>query len=121
MVNDRGSGTVLAIAITFVCGLLGMVAITLGQLAAARAHAAGAADMVALAGASHSLDGDPCSFARQSAQRNGVRFEDCVVDGDDVRVHISLAAPSMVVRLAQAAGQPAPLIVAAARAGPSQR
>lgn len=106
--DDRGSGTVLLLAIV---GVLGLVAVVLGLLAAAqnaRGRAQSAADLAALAAASAWRDGwgDPCAVAAEAVRRNGGRLVACD------------ALAGGVVTVVAAARSPAGAATADARAGP---
>lgn len=85
--GDRGSGTVLLLALVAV---LLVVAALLGLLAAAqlaRGRAQTAADLGALAGATQLLAGgtvDPCAVAGQAVRRNGGTLAACTDDGQGV-------------------------------------
>ena len=107
--DDRGSGTVLLLAlmaaVLVVAALLGLLATA--QLARGRAQSA--ADLGALAGAAalrHGT-GEACAVAGEVVRRNGARLSDCADDGSGVvRVRV-------VVRAGVGDA------TAAARAGPS--
>lgn len=79
--------------------LFGATFLSLGiaQVAIARANAAAAADMAALAGASHPLDA--CGWAERIAARNRAMLTECAVVGDDVAVTVAVTAPSIVAAL----------------------
>ncbi|WP_456844413.1 Rv3654c family TadE-like protein [Cellulomonas sp. P5_C6] len=106
---DRGSGTVLLLAVVgaavSVAAMLGL----LGSAQLARGRAQTAADLGALAGASRLLDaaGDPCELAGEVVGRNGARLAGCVDEGGGV-VTVRVVVPG-----------PAGDAVAAARAGPA--
>jgi secretion/DNA translocation related TadE-like protein len=107
--RERGSGTVLLLAVV---GVLAVVAAAIGLLAAAqgaRGRAQTAADLAALAAASAWRDGwgDPCGVAAVAVRRNGARLTDCE------------ALPGGVVEVAVSVGSPAGAATAHARAGPS--
>ncbi|NUU16080.1 flp pilus-assembly TadE/G-like family protein [Cellulomonas humilata] len=85
--DDRGSGTVLLLALVavllIVAGLLGLLASV--QLARGRAQTA--ADLGVLAGAAQLLaagTGDPCATAAQAVRRNGGMLAACTDDGRGV-------------------------------------
>ena len=108
--SDRGSGTVLLLALMaaalVVAGLLGLLASA--QLARGRAQSA--ADLGALAGATALRDAagpEACAAAAEVVRRNGARLADCADEGSGVvRVRVVVRA---------AAGD----ATAGARAGPS--
>ncbi|MDQ0375172.1 Rv3654c family TadE-like protein [Cellulomonas humilata] len=85
--SDRGSGTVLLLALVAVALV---VATLLGLLASAqlgRGRAQTAADLGALAGAARLLagqPGDPCPTAAEVVRRNGARLSSCTDEGAGV-------------------------------------
>ena len=87
MRDDRGSGTVLLLALVavtlVVAGMLGLLASA--QLARGRAQTA--ADLGALAGAARLLAGEagsPCATVADVVRRNGGRLASCVDEGAGV-------------------------------------
>ncbi|WP_433128547.1 Rv3654c family TadE-like protein [Micromonospora sp. CA-240977] len=90
---QRGGATVLLLATGLVFLLVGTfgAAIAAAQLAGQRA--AVAADLGALAGAAHPLDGEAtaCAFAADIASRNAGRTVGCRLDGLDVLVTVEVA------------------------------
>jgi len=108
MTRDRGSATVLAVALLAVAVAMGLVVAGLAGLAADRATARSAADLAALAGAYEQrrlLDGsggDPCAVADRAAAANAAELTGCRVWGDG----------SVQVTVASGRGK------ASARAGP---
>ena len=105
--RDDGFATIVVLAL---CGVLagagGMVAV-LGQIAVARHQAAAAADLAALAGAAHALDGSACTAAATVARRNGATLTSCVLAGLEVTVTVEGRAGRWGV------------VTSRARAGPS--
>lgn len=82
---ERGSGTVLGVALMLV--LVGALVATalLGRAMDARARARTGADLCALAAATAlSSGGDVCTAASRVADENGVELVSCRVDGYDV-------------------------------------
>lgn len=82
--SDRGSGTVLVVALAAaaVFGLLAILA--LSAVASAAGRAAGAADLAALAAADAARGlgpGEPCEVAADMAARNGARLDACERSG----------------------------------------
>ena len=106
--DDRGSGSVLALAA--VCAIVtvasgGIAAVGAG---AAHARAAMAADLAALAGAdvaSGRAGGVPCDVAHDIAQQNGAALTGC--DQNGTVVTVTTSAPYLVLAA-----------TASARAGP---
>lgn len=82
--HERGSGTVLGLAVAMVL-LLGLAAVAvLSQAAAAAGRAATAADLAALAGADAARGlavGDPCAAAADVTARHSVRLVRCERSG----------------------------------------
>lgn len=118
--RDRGASTVLALALVMVICTAGSVLLTLGQLAVARQRAATAADLAVLAGAARTLwgAGEACAMAADIATRHEAVMDECRVDGLDLVIDVSVAAPPLVRALARAAGESAGRVRAKARAGP---
>lgn len=119
--RDRGSGTVLLLAVVAVVVVLAGLLAVLASAQAARARAQTAADLAALAGAQRiatpgglALDpaaigaADPCTSVRDVAARNGARVLRCAAGTDGV-VEVEVAVD------AGAGAQSAE-----ARAGPSR-
>ncbi|MCF6377951.1 flp pilus-assembly TadE/G-like family protein [Nocardioides KLBMP 9356] len=106
--TDRGGATVLVVAMA---GLLVFVMTGLGAaggLVTAQRRAQAAADLAALAGASH-LD-DACGRAGEVATANGAVLEGCRLAGDEVTVEVSVPGPDVPRRDVR--------LTAEARAGP---
>lgn len=127
--RERGSATVLVLALVPVLVLGTALGVAIAQLAAARQAAASAADLAALAGASWLADpaalieADPsvraCARAAEVAAANAATLVSCSVDGDDVVVSAEVAPPSLVRRIAALAGGDPAAVRAGARAGPA--
>ena len=79
-----------------------------GGLVTAQRRAQAAADLAALAGATH-LD-DACARAREVAVANVAALETCRLDGDEVTVAVSVRGPRVPWRDVR--------VTAEARAGP---
>ena len=106
--RDRGSISLLMVAIGIVFVVALVVGIGLGGARVARHRAQNAADAGALAGAVWAADGpEACAVAGRVVSANDARLVNCSVDGLDVRVTVE-------VRLAD--GMPTGR--ASARAGP---
>jgi len=109
--DDRGSGTVLVLAIVVVAAVLAATLAGLGQVVAARARAQSAADMAVLATASHLRAGastaESCALGEETAHRNGASLTACTDEGSGI-VHVA-------VTVATTFGT----TTASARAGPS--
>ena len=97
MRGDRGSASVVAVAILAVALVTGMAVAAVAGLAADRAAARSAADLAALAGAytvRRELDGttaEPCAVARRTALANSATVTRCQVFGDG-SVEVSVAS-----------------------------
>lgn len=92
--RERGSATLLALAMI---GVLVLVGAALGVVAAmiyAHRLAQSAADLTALAGAEAGARGrDPCARAAALAVANDAALDSCTVQGRDVRVQVTVAGP----------------------------
>ena len=86
--RDRGSATIVAVAVLAVAVLMGVAVAGLAGLAADRAAARSAADLAALAGAYEArrelggATGEPCDAARRTATANGAITTWCRLYGD---------------------------------------
>jgi secretion/DNA translocation related TadE-like protein len=110
--DDRGSATVLALAI---CGVIGLVTAVLagaGLAAVTRHRAALATDAAALAAAADAAQGPTlaCAAARRTLQSNGASLDGCSLDGAYVLVRARVAAPRWIAWAGSATSE--------ARAGP---
>lgn len=94
--DERGSGTVLILAVTVVLvAVTGGLVVIAGYVAAAHA-ARGAADLVALSGAAaHARGQSACLSARRIGAENGVHLVACTVKGDswDFVVTVTVEQP----------------------------
>ena len=107
--DDRGSGVVLALAITAVVVTMTMSAVGVGALLAARQHVIGAADSAALAAADVAIGiapGDPCEVAGRVARSGGVRVQSCTVDGLVVTLGVAGAVGGIAISVRSRAGPP---------------
>lgn len=85
--DERGSGTVLAVALGLVVLICMAAALMLAQAAAMAQRAAAAADLAALAGADAArglAPGDPCVVASETAARHGASLLACSVSGGEI-------------------------------------
>lgn len=93
--QDRGSGTVLMLAVVGATGMTLMIVATLGVVTVARHRAQSAADLAALAAVGVGETG-ACDEAERVAVQNDARVEHCVVDIDGrVRVQVSVPVPGL--------------------------
>ncbi|MFF0149937.1 Rv3654c family TadE-like protein [Micromonospora sp. NPDC005203] len=90
---QRGGATVLVLAIGLVFLVVGTFGAAVAAAQLADQRAAVAADLGALAGAAHPLDGEvmACAFAGDVASRNAGRMVGCRLDGLDVLVTVEVA------------------------------
>jgi len=111
--GERGSATVLVLALSTVVALLGMVLATLGAVGVARHRAASVADLAALAAASRALDGPgpACEAAQQVATSAGGILTGCRLVGAVADVTAEVRPAGRVGSLGTA--------TARARAGPT--
>jgi secretion/DNA translocation related TadE-like protein len=108
---DRGSATVLVLALCAVVVLAGSTAATLGAVAVARHRAAAAADLAALAAAARVAEGPAaCAAADRVARSHGAGLVACRPAGWEVVVETSVRPPGVLGGLGAA--------TARARAGP---
>ena len=108
--SERGSGSVLAVAL--LGGLVTLTAVLLPVLALLPAHQSvqGAADAAALAAAdiaSGLMPGVPCDTAARAAALNGARLAACTVDGLIATVTVSRTVGGFPITSRARAG-PAP-------------
>lgn len=110
--TERGSASLLGVAML---GVLLLVGAALGVVAAmfvAHRSAQAAADLAALAGATALADaGDACAESGRIAAANGATLTGCEVDGREVRVLVEAPGPRWWGRAVGFPGE--------ARAGPA--
>lgn len=110
--DQRGSATVLVIAMAGVLLLVGAALGVVSAMVIAHRAAQSGADLAALAGAGAAAQGlDGCAVAAAVATANHVRLTDCQTDGRVVDVSVSATGPRWL-------GQTADLS-ARSRAGPA--
>ncbi|MEV4507568.1 Rv3654c family TadE-like protein [Dactylosporangium sp. NPDC049525] len=90
--RERGSISLLMVAIGIVFVVALVAGIGLGGVRVARHRAQNAADAGALAGAVWAVDGPPaaCAVAGRVVSANDARLVSCSVDGLDVRVTVEV-------------------------------
>ena len=94
--SQRGSATVLAVAMLVLLGVVAAVAVGLGGLLVAKRQAAAAADLAALAGAAALQRGEVgCDAAAATATANQAQVVNCRQDGDVVDLEVSVRASSL--------------------------
>lgn len=88
--HDRGSASVLMLAMAVVLAFAGMAATALGAVAIARHQAASAADMAALAAAGRALEGPgpACRAARAVTVAVGATLSRCALRGEVAEVAV---------------------------------
>lgn len=110
-------GLVVAIALTLSSVLL--IATALHQ----RAHAAGTADLAALAAATqwnYAPGVEPCQIARKVAQRNRAEMLGCTITDSSVQVVVSVAPRTALLPVVKATSRAGPARVGLAHAPPAQ-
>lgn len=111
--DDRGSGTIWAVAMIGLVWSAGTVAIAVGGVRAARHRVYAAADMAALAAAANAAGGPQyaCGLAARVARASGGQLRRCVV-----RARRSQVTVTSAVRLGYPFGSL--VVIGRARAGP---
>ena len=110
--DDRGVGTVFGVLLGAVLLGCGSVISEVVSISVAHQRASVAADLAALAAASHG-----CAAAERVARAQGALGVACSSDGVDAVVTIAMPAPAMLDRVAAWSGREAPAIASSARAG----
>ena len=108
--NERGAGSVLAVAVVAAVLCITMMLVPLYSVLAKKQAMAGAADAAALAAADVrvGLDpGEPCAVAARVAAANRARLSSCKVDGLVVTVAVTATIAGFSVGVAATAGPPA--------------
>lgn len=100
--DERGAGTVLALALTAVVALVAFAVAGVTALVAGHRLAQSAADLAALAGAQAMQIGgvDPCVRAEDVARRNGASLEVCRIDGWNLEVTVVRQSPRLLGQVA---------------------
>lgn len=111
--GDRGAAAVLVLALAGLLSLVGATTSAVAAVAVARQRAAAVADLAALAGAQHALEGQAvaCGWAARVADESAAALRSCRLDGDVVAVVSLVRPPGPLGRLGVATAQ--------ARAGPA--
>lgn len=103
--GERGSATVLVLALSTALALVGIVLAALGGVAVARHRAASAADLAALAAADRALLGRTaaCTAAERAAVAVEARLDLChFIEADVAEVVVSVRPPGRLGSLGQA-------------------
>jgi secretion/DNA translocation related TadE-like protein len=111
--SDDGIATVLGVVLALGLAGAGIVMAGIVSATTTRQHASVAADLAALAGATHG-----CDAAALVAQAHGAATSACHFEGADAVVTVAMPAPAMLDRLARWSGHEAPVIASTSRAGP---
>jgi secretion/DNA translocation related TadE-like protein len=109
LLDDDGSGSILAVAVigSMLCLVALLAPLYIGL--SAKSRAAGAADAAALAAADVAVGiapGSPCAAASSVADANGARLAACSVDGVIVTVRVTVPIIGFSVPGAATAGPP---------------
>lgn len=109
---EYGFATVTVLALMAVLVSFAWLVALLGSVAVTRHRAASAADLAALAGAAHALEGADvaCRRARRIATAHSATVRSCTLDGATLLLEVGLTAPGPLARWGQ--------VHARARAGP---
>lgn len=113
LASDEGVATVLSAVLSLTLLFVAWVGYQVGAVVLTRHRVEGAADLAALAAASHVVQGQDfaCERAGWVAREMRVRLTDCRVDGRDARVFTAAELSGVPLRSAE--------ILAHARAGPA--
>ena len=89
---ERGSASVLVLALSFLVAVVGALAASVGAVAVARHRAASAADLAALAAADRALAGPAvaCAAAARAALAVSAVLERCRITGDVADVIVAV-------------------------------
>jgi secretion/DNA translocation related TadE-like protein len=111
--RDRGAATVWLLAAGLVLVAMGVAAAAVGSAAVARHRAETAADLGALAGAMHAVEGEQSACARAAAivAANGGRLARCGLNGFDLTIAVEVPVRPVrgVARTAHAAARAGPV------------
>ena len=122
--SDEGMAALGAMISVVVLSCMLLVATTCADLLSSRQHAAGAADVSALAAAPDAVvaPDDACPRAEQIASLNGARIVSCQVEGDEVLVRVAVTPRTSWARwVARLVASSSDTVVAArARMDPTQ-
>jgi secretion/DNA translocation related TadE-like protein len=107
--DERGAGSVLAVAIVAAMVCVAAMAIPLYSVLVRKQAVAGAADAAALAAADVRvgiLAGEPCSVAGEVAAANGFELAGCALDGLVVTVVVRASVAGFPLAATATAGPP---------------
>ncbi|GIE89432.1 helicase/secretion neighborhood TadE-like protein [Actinoplanes regularis] len=107
-VRDRGAASIFVLAVGLFLVAAGVAGAMVVAARVARHAARNAADLAALAGAGHAIEGAAaaCAAAARYAVANGARLTSCEVSGLEVvvRAEVLVASPSVVATAVARAG-----------------
>jgi secretion/DNA translocation related TadE-like protein len=113
--RDRGAATIFVLAVGLVMVGAGLAGAAVGSARIGRHQAQLAADLGALAGAMHAIEGArvACAAAAEYVAANAARLSACEVDGLEIVVRVDVAVPGLPgpVRWAHAAARAGPVTV----------
>jgi secretion/DNA translocation related TadE-like protein len=104
--EQEGFVTLAVVGLAAVLVATGGLVATLGAVAVARHRAASAADLSALAGARHVLDGTACDVAQSVARAQSAVLTGCAVAGSEVTVVAAVKVPGLGTAQARATAGP---------------
>ena len=107
--SERGSGSILAVAIVAAVLMLFSLVLPVATVLSAQQRVAGAADASALAAADIAVGiraGSPCSIAATVAAANNARLDGCLVDGTTATVRVTASVLGFEVSARATAGRP---------------
>lgn len=107
--DDRGSGSVLAVALVMAAVVIGLSGVGAAAALTARQRTIGSADSAALAAAdaaSGAIGGLPCQVADGVARGNRVRLVACHADGLEVTVTVVGSFAGIPIEARSRAGPP---------------
>lgn len=105
--DDRGSGSVLALAVVAATLVVTALLMTLGAAFTVKHQVQGAADAAALAAADVSagfVGGYPCEAAKRVAELNGAGLADCELAGVTAAVRVQRSFMGIIVAVSARAG-----------------
>lgn len=113
--GECGMAAPLVLSLAALLSLLGGTVSAVAAVGVARQRAAAVADLAALAGAQHALEGQQaaCDWARRVAAADAARLASCLVTGDVVEVVSEVHPPGPLGRFG--------VTTSRARAGPDER
>ncbi|MEV1287757.1 Rv3654c family TadE-like protein [Micromonospora sp. NPDC049679] len=118
LADDRGAASLWLLAVGLVFVAAGLAGAAVGAARVARHQARVAADLGALAGAARAIEDQQaaCERAAHIVAANGGRVTDCVVDGLDLILTVTVTVEPLpgLFRVANASARAGPINTAAA-------